>query len=35
MPVVVMFELSGKKFMALNGGPQFKFTQSVSMFVFW
>jgi predicted 3-demethylubiquinone-9 3-methyltransferase (glyoxalase superfamily) len=34
MPVVVMFELAGKKFMALNGGPQFKFSQSVSMFVF-
>lgn len=34
MPVVVLFELAGKKFMGLNGGPQFKFTQSVSMFVF-
>ncbi|MBL7876449.1 MAG: VOC family protein [Cyclobacteriaceae bacterium] len=33
-PMVTQFELTGKKFMGLNGGPQFKFTQSVSMFVF-
>ncbi len=32
-PVAVIFELNGKKFMALNGGPKFKFTESVSFVV--
>ena len=32
-PVVVLFELDGKKFMALNGGPQYKFTEAVSFVV--
>jgi predicted 3-demethylubiquinone-9 3-methyltransferase (glyoxalase superfamily) len=32
-PMVVMFELNGKKFMGLNGGPQFKFNESVSFVV--
>ncbi len=32
-PVVVTFELSGQRFMALNGGPQFKVNPSVSFFV--
>lgn len=32
-PMVVNFELNGKKFMGLNGGPQFKFTESVSFVV--
>ena len=32
-PMVTIFELSGKKFMGLNGGPMFKFTPSVSIFV--
>ena len=27
------FELEGQKFLALNGGPQFKFTEAVSFFV--
>jgi predicted 3-demethylubiquinone-9 3-methyltransferase (glyoxalase superfamily) len=27
------FELLGQKFMALNGGPTFKFTQAISLFV--
>lgn len=27
------FEIAGQKFMALNGGPQFKFTQAISFFV--
>jgi predicted 3-demethylubiquinone-9 3-methyltransferase (glyoxalase superfamily) len=27
------FELEGQKFMALNGGPQFKFTPAISFFV--
>jgi predicted 3-demethylubiquinone-9 3-methyltransferase (glyoxalase superfamily) len=27
------FELDGQKFMALNGGPMFKFTEAVSFFV--
>jgi predicted 3-demethylubiquinone-9 3-methyltransferase (glyoxalase superfamily) len=32
-PMVVMFELSGKKFMGLNGGPMFKINPSISLFV--
>ncbi len=32
-PMVVNFELSGKKFMGLNGGPHFKFNQSISFLV--
>jgi len=32
-PMVVMFELSGKKIMGLNGGPMFKFTPAISLFV--
>lgn len=31
--MVVAFELNGKKFMALNGGPQFKFNEAVSFVV--
>jgi predicted 3-demethylubiquinone-9 3-methyltransferase (glyoxalase superfamily) len=27
------FELNGQEFMALNGGPEFKFTEAVSFFV--
>ena len=27
------FELDGQRFMALNGGPMFKFTEAISMFV--
>jgi len=27
------FELDGQKFMALNGGPHFKFTEAISLFV--
>ena len=29
-PMVATFELEGQKFMALNGGPQFKFTEAIS-----
>ena len=29
-PMVVIFELNGTKFMALNGGPQYKFTPANS-----
>jgi predicted 3-demethylubiquinone-9 3-methyltransferase (glyoxalase superfamily) len=29
----VTFELEGQEFMALNGGPQFQFTEAVSFFV--
>jgi predicted 3-demethylubiquinone-9 3-methyltransferase (glyoxalase superfamily) len=29
----VEFELEGRRFMALNGGPQFKFTEALSFFV--
>jgi predicted 3-demethylubiquinone-9 3-methyltransferase (glyoxalase superfamily) len=33
-PVVgVRFELGDRPFMALNGGPQFKFTEAISMFI--
>ena len=32
-PMVVTFELEGQKFMALNGGPKFKFTEAISLFV--
>jgi predicted 3-demethylubiquinone-9 3-methyltransferase (glyoxalase superfamily) len=27
------FELEGQQFMALNGGPRFRFTEAISMFV--
>ena len=27
------FELEGQQFMALNGGPKFKFTEAISLFV--
>ena len=29
----VQFELEGQKFMALNAGPQYKFTEAISFFV--
>ena len=29
----VTFQLAGQEFMALNGGPQFKFTEAISLFV--
>lgn len=32
-PLVVIFELDGKKFMGLNGGPMFKINPSISFFV--
>lgn len=32
-PMVVIFELNGKKIMALNGGPEFKINPSISFFV--
>jgi predicted 3-demethylubiquinone-9 3-methyltransferase (glyoxalase superfamily) len=32
-PMVVTFQLRGTKFMALNGGPQFKFNEAVSFVV--
>jgi len=31
--VTVVFELNGQEFMALNGGPRFKFTEAVSFVV--
>ncbi len=31
--LTVTFELDGQQFMALNGGPLFKFTEAVSLFV--
>ena len=32
-PMVVMFELNNTLFMALNGGPQFKFSEAVSFVI--
>lgn len=32
-PMVVTFELNGFRFMGLNGGPEFKFTEAVSFVV--
>ncbi|HUL42770.1 MAG TPA: VOC family protein [Bacteroidota bacterium] len=32
-PMIVTFELEGQKFIALNGGPQFKFNEAISLFV--
>jgi predicted 3-demethylubiquinone-9 3-methyltransferase (glyoxalase superfamily) len=31
--MMVGFELAGQEFLALNGGPQYKFTEAVSLFV--
>lgn len=31
--ITATFEIEGQKFMALNGGPQFKFTEAVSFYV--
>ena len=32
-PIVVTFELNGKKIMGLNGGPMFKINPSISLFI--
>lgn len=32
-PMVVRFELNGNQYMALNGGPMFKFNESVSFVI--
>jgi predicted 3-demethylubiquinone-9 3-methyltransferase (glyoxalase superfamily) len=32
-PIVVIFELRGKKFMGLNGGPKFRFSEAFSLVV--
>jgi predicted 3-demethylubiquinone-9 3-methyltransferase (glyoxalase superfamily) len=32
-PMIVNFRLAGQEFMALNGGPEFKFNEAVSFFV--
>jgi len=32
-PMMTVFELSGRQFMALNGGPRFPFTEAVSLYV--
>ena len=31
--LTVSFQLDGQEFVALNGGPQFKFTEAISLFV--
>jgi predicted 3-demethylubiquinone-9 3-methyltransferase (glyoxalase superfamily) len=33
VPLTVEFELDGERFTALNGGPQFKFTEAISLVV--
>ena len=30
-PMIVTFELAGVEFIALNGGPHFKFTEAISL----
>lgn len=32
-PMVVIFDLDGRKFMGLNGGPHFKFNEAVSFVI--
>ena len=32
-PLVVHFELNGRRFMGLNGGPRFKFDESISFVI--
>lgn len=32
-PLVVQFELQGRKFIGLNGGPKFRFSESVSFVI--
>ena len=32
-PLVSTFELEGQRLMALNGGPHFKFTEAISLYV--
>src|SRR5881394_3300509 len=32
-PMVVIFELDGREFMGLNGGPRFNFTEAISLVV--
>lgn len=32
-PLITEFKLAGQKFMALNGGPKFKFNEAISFFV--
>ena len=31
--ISVTFELAGQRYIALNGGPQFKFTEAISLFI--
>jgi len=31
--MIMMFEVEGLEFVALNGGPQYKFTEAISLFV--
>ncbi len=33
-PLVMEYQIENQKFMALNGGPQFKYTEAVSFYVF-
>jgi predicted 3-demethylubiquinone-9 3-methyltransferase (glyoxalase superfamily) len=32
-PMMVTFQIEGQKFYALNGGPMFKFTEAISLYV--
>ncbi len=31
--LTAVFELNGQRFMALDGGPQFKFSEAISLFI--
>jgi predicted 3-demethylubiquinone-9 3-methyltransferase (glyoxalase superfamily) len=31
--MIIEFQLAGQQFMALNGGPKFKFTEAISLFI--
>ena len=33
VPLLVQFELAGQRFIALNGGPNYEFTEAISLFV--
>jgi predicted 3-demethylubiquinone-9 3-methyltransferase (glyoxalase superfamily) len=32
-PMIVTFEILGQRFMGLNGGPRFKFSEAISFFI--
>lgn len=32
-PLTIIFQMNGQEYMVLNGGPEFKFTEAISLFV--